>query len=370
MTHLSATRPEASGPEAARLTEIASHTALRGLAAVMVVIYHYRPLLKPHFDVDAYTGLIARSYVAVDLFFILSGFIIAAVYSSRLATGGAGMLRSFYVARLARLYPLHLLTLAFMVAITLRGGRAGIEDLFGDIVQNVLMIHAWGLTDRFVFNFPSWSISGEWAAYLLFPLLALLLARRGGAAAFWVVIVAAYALLIAREGGLNADERLSLARAVPGFMLGMLVHRWRNLATGLSDGALTAMQAGALAWIVVAMHLRLEDATLIPAFAILTFALWTDRGAVAGALARGPLAPVFARVGLWSYTIYMMHIPVRAAMEQIWPKLPLALAPAPDRWAFFAACVVMTFASSAVVYAMFEAPVRDWLRRRFGRPRA
>src|ERR1700744_3320893 len=96
------------------MVDIRSHTSLRGIAAVLVVAFHYAvPLRHVGFDVNRYTLLVARGYLWVDLFFILSGFILCHVYANQLVD--IRSIASFFRARFARIYPLHIATLLLLV---------------------------------------------------------------------------------------------------------------------------------------------------------------------------------------------------------------------------------------------------------------
>ena len=88
--------------------QIHSHAALRGIAAMLVVAYHLQFGGGYRFAFERYTPAFTRSYLFVDLFFILSGFIISYVNDAGRAKGvSLGEMRSFMRARVARLYPLH-----------------------------------------------------------------------------------------------------------------------------------------------------------------------------------------------------------------------------------------------------------------------
>jgi peptidoglycan/LPS O-acetylase OafA/YrhL len=105
--------------------QLASLTPLRGIAALWVVVFHYCrhfPAVHP----DHYTGAIYKGYLAVDLFFMLSGFVISHVYHRVFARRATGRhYRDFLKARVARIYPLHLTVLLLFVATALAEGAAG-----------------------------------------------------------------------------------------------------------------------------------------------------------------------------------------------------------------------------------------------------
>jgi peptidoglycan/LPS O-acetylase OafA/YrhL len=147
-------------------------TSLRFFAAFWVVTYHYWPKLA----VTGTPALVAKGYLGVELFFILSGFILCHVY---LPSFEAQRFRygEFLWARLARIYPMHLATL---VGIGLMGGAALAAGFpvehnllsLAALPANLALVHAWGFAPVVGWNHPSWSISAEWFAYLAFPLFA------------------------------------------------------------------------------------------------------------------------------------------------------------------------------------------------------
>jgi hypothetical protein len=130
----------------------------------------------PHLDVGFVPVAVTKGYLGVETFFVLSGFILSHVYleatgEKRFRYGG------FLWARLARVYPLHLVTLFGMIGLGLVATAAGMSidgslTNWRDLPAHLTLTHAWGLAGSSAFNHPSWSISAEWAAYLGFPAFA------------------------------------------------------------------------------------------------------------------------------------------------------------------------------------------------------
>jgi peptidoglycan/LPS O-acetylase OafA/YrhL len=111
-------RPSSARPDAPA-RQLQSLTSLRGLAALWVVFYHYSAIYFPRLDIGDYSNLIAKGYLAVDLFFMLSGFVMTHVYYRAFSESITQNYRNFLVARVARLYPLHLLVLFLFLATAL-----------------------------------------------------------------------------------------------------------------------------------------------------------------------------------------------------------------------------------------------------------
>ena len=170
------------------LAEIQPLTGIRAAAALWVVLFHLR---EPMADLlPGIWGLlepvVSGGFLGVDLFFILSGFIIHYNYAARLSAWRPAAIGDFWGNRFARIWPVHaamLLLVAGLLALQrLRGGSPTHPELYGaaDFVRNLFMVHAWTMPIRVSWNTPAWSISCEWLAYLAYPLLAVTLLRGGG----------------------------------------------------------------------------------------------------------------------------------------------------------------------------------------------
>ena len=131
-------------------------TSLRFFAAMWVVAYHFWPSLSPALPI-----LVTRGYLGVELFFVLSGFILSHVY---LASFGEKRFRypDFLWARLARIYPVHLVTLVglgVMVAAAAAVGMTvtGNVIVWSSLPAHLLLVHAWGLGPQGGWNHPSYA---------------------------------------------------------------------------------------------------------------------------------------------------------------------------------------------------------------------
>jgi peptidoglycan/LPS O-acetylase OafA/YrhL len=162
---------------------IVALTSLRGLLALWVVLFHFwndllvlLPSLKP------LQPLAQRGDFAVPGFFVLSGFVLARNHLGEFDRLDLRKSLVFLGLRLGRIYPVHFVTLlAVLLMVTLARARGLTVDHAGYslslFVSNLLLVQAWSPQLQLGWNFPAWSISCEWAAYLTFPLLALLISR-------------------------------------------------------------------------------------------------------------------------------------------------------------------------------------------------
>jgi peptidoglycan/LPS O-acetylase OafA/YrhL len=104
--------------------QLPSLTPLRGIAALWVVLYHYTAQYFPNLDITNYTQVIGKGYLAVDIFFMLSGFVMTHVYHRAFSESITNNYKNFLVARFARLYPLHVFILLLFVATALSANLA------------------------------------------------------------------------------------------------------------------------------------------------------------------------------------------------------------------------------------------------------
>lgn len=160
---------------------------LRGIAALSVVFWHWKMLFAqgtyipnvsndslPFYDV--FFLFYEKGYLAVQLFFALSGFIFFKLYKSAIHSGSISFLK-FMKLRFSRLYPLHVLTLVLVAALQLYSlEKFGTFQVFkyNDLFHFCLQLgfaSNWGFEKGFSFNAPIWSVSVEWAVYILFFVL-------------------------------------------------------------------------------------------------------------------------------------------------------------------------------------------------------
>ncbi|MCM8729492.1 acyltransferase family protein [Hephaestia sp. GCM10023244] len=341
--------------------ELRALTSVRGLAAWMVVLYHIR--LSIAGLPQAWVDVFAKGYLAVDFFFLLSGFVIWLTYGARLREGGTGVV-AFWQRRIARIYPLHLLMLisAMLLALALAatGRHDPVEFPFAALPLHLLLVQDWGVTEALAWNDPAWSISAEFAAYLLFPLLARAIDWRRVST---FALIAAIAAFLAILGGV-------MARAgAPG--LG-----WEISTFGLLR-CLTEFSAGTA---LCALWLRWAERPLIPAIGSAIVAMLLLGGWAMGSLselfavpmgmaalllllaltagrARNPLewAPLHY-LGEISYATYLSHFLLFVVFKLLLVSDASAIPPL-----LIALYLLLVLAASVALYHLVERPAQKWL---------
>jgi peptidoglycan/LPS O-acetylase OafA/YrhL len=288
-------------------------TSARGFAAIYVVIYHIKARLGD-FDLPAYMPSINYGWLGVDFFFILSGFILAYVYGPDFEKKRFRHF-DFLLSRVARIYPVHLATLLFWILLGAWSGFLLTTQRFGieGFVANLLMVHSWHLLPQNSWNFPAWSISAEWFAYLCFPIFMAVVARvKDHLVINLILAVALISLLqvfIEYLPGrrFNWTYDWSIVRILCEFTAGIFLWRaYRQLKSGLVWDAVAVVSIGASLYLLTVQPnlpiVRMElVVVLLTALAILAFSRVT--GPVATVLGWAPLT----YLGRISYSMYMWH---------------------------------------------------------------
>ena len=155
-------------------------TSLRFLFAFMVVASHLSFLNKSESNVlrQIYDSVFHEGYIGVSFFFILSGFILAYNYQDGIQKNQKSK-RTFYQARFARIFPLHILTLIISIPLTYSVFIKDKSLWFSQALTNLTLTQSYIPIKSiyFSFNAPSWSISNEMFFYLVFPFLILLIPK-------------------------------------------------------------------------------------------------------------------------------------------------------------------------------------------------
>jgi peptidoglycan/LPS O-acetylase OafA/YrhL len=301
--------------------QLPSLTPLRGVAALWVVPYHYCGTAQflPNLDITPHSYLISKGYLAVDMFFILSGFVMAHVYRRAFSEGVGEHYRGFLVARIARLYPLHIFILAlFVLAATASQFMTGLatgsfENIpligprsWGAILANIFMPQGLA-AGQLSWNYPAWSISVEFVAYLAFPFALPAIARAPNPVRLVLatLLFAVLAWLAASTKG-DLDQwngPITLVRCMPEFLLGTLLYFvFRDYGKGFwlnSDFAVLAVLVTTLA----CLHFGVPDLLIVSLFAALVLLAVSNGGAFAKLANTGPLI----WLGEISYSLYLIH---------------------------------------------------------------
>lgn len=340
--------------------------ALRIIAACAVVILHYADYVKSRAIGHFVYEHTQHFNLFVDLFFVISGFVIASQYLGKV--DGIRSISRFLWRRLARIYPLHLATLAFylVVAAAIHGNLANTDNAVryppSDIPAQLLLLHAL-IGERLTFNFPSWSLSAEMFCYTIFPLLALVAARRRNLLLPLITILIALNSLFALATGTGPwaswINHGGVFRAFPAFILGVACSLYRDRISQwrIPPATLTIALAGftLLGWSVS------ETVALGCIYIVAVIAIHCDCAERHTLMTRLNIA----RGSPFTYSCYMLHIPVATVVITLGGRF---ISGGPDReLALIPVAIAVLAAASIVSYRYFEAPARNMLNDAFDR---
>lgn len=307
--------------------------SLRGICALLVCLFHFKavgPLTMNPF--------IRESWVFVDFFFVLSGFVITHSYGGRLAAHMP--LRDFAGLRFMRLYPLHIVMLVLFFVAELAGflflkDFMNREPFTGPyslqaLLLNITMLRGMGLYDELSWNHPSWSIGTEFWTYILFAIGAVTLGAWLNRAVAVVVLVTGMALLLLTDRGINVTWDYGMLRCIFGFGLGVLGYAWwqqhgapLDRLSPRSRGWAEGLGLVAAGIAIIALADGRVSLLLPPMFLAMVLGFAGEGGAVGRLLRCRPL--LF--LGSISYAIYMVHIFIQARLEDAFRLLALVGGP-------------------------------------------
>ncbi len=341
-------------------------TSLRAFLALWVLCRHWFHVYgsDPMFiDIGSANTFFDHGYLGVDGFFILSGFILTYNYGA--SNRHPLDKRKFIVARIARIYPVHiaclLLFAAFAIArdFALHTHALGTQDYTASgFILTALLLNAWRYAGPTGWNDVAWSVSAEWFAYVWFPVF-LLVAPRHRQVRIFAVAGLALAALVAVE--LTSAEHLSLAggvaRLIPEFLLGVLLFRWRETLPqfeGWAGGSLVSL-------LICGFAIKVGADSLFVAGAVcLIFFLSYKRDVLTRPLSCAPLA----FLGEISYCIYLVQRIPQYLFSFARSRLPeLAAVPAPVQALLL---LVLTLAFAVLLHYLVENPMRSFINDRFG----
>ena len=344
--------------------EIRPLTGLRGVAACWVVACHWSGAELT----GTARNIALHGYAAVDLFMILSGFVLAMTYAPRLCPGSARDHGYFVWQRFCRLYPLYAVTtlVCLMEAWWFQTGVFGPDGrpAVPAVISNLLMTttHLWEVD---AIDGPSWSISVEFTLNLLFPLFIVTCVRPSRWSAIAIAGISSAALLLVSvmnhrlDGGVTGelgtlDTRLMYLRCGPEFALGMLCWRLSRQAQWSDVFGSTACLATTMAAMLAMTPFKAMDLPFVLACCVLVIGLAAERSPLATLLG----SPLLHWLGTISFSMYLWHaafLPLRPGLMAILPaSSPLMVANTVG--------LVLVFALSTLSYHRFEVPVRRWLR--------
>ena len=331
-----------------RFLETRTFGSLDGLRAVSIlaVVWHHTP---EHFPA---LSIASRGFLGVDLFFVISGFLIVTLLLRERRRTGTTSLRKFYVRRFLRIFPPYYAMLAVVAVAAYSGRGSEAAAIRRDLPYALLYLS--NLVPMSSLLSITWSLAVEEQFYLVVPALAKYTRR-----AFPAIVALAYLLLILPPFGVLPDVKLpaffretTFGPILLGVGLALVLdsprgHRWVSRVLGYR---LSPVFAGAL--VLVACSHPAADISGWPRLAIhgsllalVASCVVTERHAAAPFLALWPMR----RIGAVSYGIYLYHLLVRHGVAKV-----MSLGGVSSSIVFFAATALTSWAVAEISYRLFE----------------
>jgi peptidoglycan/LPS O-acetylase OafA/YrhL len=344
------------------LSKIHFLTGYRGVAAVWIILFHLSTYFESRIPSPIYT-IINKGYIAVDLFFILSGYVIGLNYYQ--AVQERSGIITFFIKRFARIYPLHIFMLFAYVsipAVYFLTGRIYPDTFVNNIstfLFNIFLIHNWGLSTSLSWNVPSWSISSETAAYLIFPFLInkICRIRDCGLILFaFFLIPAILQFIYIVFGYSNIGEGIThvgTIRCLAEFTMGILLFSLKRLTNSGKLVSYLLLAVGLSMFLII----MITDALpiLVPlSFSALLYGTLITNNPIAKTFSLRP----FVLLGDISYSMYLVHYFVREWMKILFLNNSNY---APLWWILLYLIVVLGV--SYILYRFLEIPARKLLSK-------
>jgi len=337
---------------------------------VYVLLLHFNQSIDGYNFINL-APFIAHGHTGVDIFFYLSGYILTYVYWSNLKAFDWAKTRDFLVLRLARIYPAHIVALAIVVALyVVASGGFNYQFNFPEnwipshLVFSATLTHAWGASDIALWNAPSWSISSEWLAYIIYPFIFPIVVYLGRG--FWVFGCLALLAAIWWVYGIQGEDLATtfqgpfvIFRIMSEFWIGsMLFLLVRNLRPHIAyDG----LAVGILLVFLASGNLGLTDYQLVVIAPLLILALHKCNGPVSRVMSYNAL--LF--LGRVSYSAYIIHFPVNMILKYAYGLLGLRDMGFAVNSAWYLGLILVTIFCGWVLYVVVEEPARTAVKSRW-----
>ena len=337
---------------------------LRGIAAVMVIFYHYSLDFFEPVGIFRDNFLTATSYAFVDLFFVLSGFVISLNYFKTIQNRSA--FNSYLVKRFARLYPLLLFTVSIYVVLKAYAFYSGFafdtsdygpKDFIIDILEPLTFLNSTPIISTSAgMNPVSWSISAEMIAYVIFGLT--VLSTRRPMLVFYGLIVTSV-LFIWKEQRFMFASDFGFIRGILGFSVGVVTYRYQNFKRFFKG---FWQELSAILFILMSFYWIHNSSTeltnlILPAVFFYTIMVFTNES---GAISKVLKSNFFQFLGRISYSVYLNHfIILWVYYELVWKLIGFT----PNRTLAWIGIILILITVGITSYFSYELIEKKGMRK-------
>ena len=356
--------------------QIDSLTGVRGIAMSWVVLLHGSGYVSTESVLpESITDLIKMGWLGVDLFFLLSGFVISYVHQTDFTQFKANSYSRFLKLRLARIYPAHFVATMALLPVVAGATLFSIYEVtdsqysFSRLLYSLFLLNGWGLPNSVGWNIPSWSVGSEWFAYICFPFIAYVFNRLRSPWMHVLIIIMVFTLMITLAVFIEdmkqymLGENLTLTRVTSEFLIGCsLFNIYRNVPEHKVFDFIALCSSVVMILLSATRIPPFYDFLIIGTFALLILSLSRSLTFAAKLFSISPLL----YLGKISYSVYLTHATVLMIVNQILIRLlHQNLDEVTYFWAFYLIYIACAIAVGHVLYVTVEQPARTYLRDRW-----
>ena len=350
-------------------------TGIRGIAALWVLVHHLVTQYPLQDKLPVFVTHIAeKGWLGVDLFFILSGFVIAFVHNKDFKTHiDIHTVKNFLIKRIARIYPVHLVTTLSLIPIYLAAkwsfGYSSPIDAFSlnKLLYSLTLTNGFGFQDSIGWNAPSWSVSSEFLAYLTFPFLAALFLQKQlsiKASLGWIILIF---IVTTSIGWFQTDKARYIAgwqwvslRVLSEFMFGIFIFQIYRLNLKAPFSVLAFISSVIIITMSVTNTESHWDWIMILSFGLLIYSLTNTQHNISRFLSKNKMI----YLGEISYSIYLCHGIIFMILNSAFKKT------IPDNNGFmlvFSLCIyiITPIIIAHFMYKYVELPAQSYLKKKF-----
>ncbi len=336
---------------------------LRFAAAFFVVLFHYGG--EAPTPLDQLHPVFLRGHLATDFFLMLSGYVLGRAYGRGVDEGRVGPFE-FLTRRIARIWPAHLIVLALMIAFVLGTQAIGLHAHhagrfnWSDLWPQIILVQAWGDVGGWGWNIPTWSLSALLICYAVFPVVWKLLGRASVAAGLagalaLVVGTDAVAHLVLNRGLFDLPYNLGVVRALPLFLLGMMIARMVERAP---------LTRAVAVWGGVAAGAALVGLQLVGRYDMASVGLIALIVLCAGSVPVTNPIPFGEAAGKLSFSLFITHLLVSSVWFGVLHDLNNSALSVAPRWALWAGSLPAALITAMLFDRFVDQPLQTWIAPR------
>lgn len=346
-------------------------TSLRFFFAAMVFLSHLWFLQdESAFMRHLYDDIFYEGYIGVSFFFILSGFVLSYSYHNKILAGQTKF-SEFWLARFARIYPLHILTLLIVIPLSFQGN---ITEWINRFVLNIFLLQSFVPSDDvyFYFNSVSWSISDEWFFYIMFPFLVFMLTKRKYLWAMpFILMLIPVSLWLVKESYhekyFYINPLLRLGDFIIGILLYLLYKKRKETSLLKSKTVATTLEISSILLLSVFLYFHSDipqgyrySCYYWPPIVLLIYTFSYSKGHISNILSN----KILVYLGEISFGFYMIHMLIIRYYKFLPQKFPALSAYTPLDHNGAIIIFLISLAGSIILYKWFEKPMNKYIKRK------